>query len=225
MVHIFFQPRLHPSSQGLVNKKVFAISAISDIPRCGRWLLPGRVVVPEPCPERTVHSCDVGELSEPGLAGWVRRALNSASVSWCFFHLLLEISGELLWPLFVVPCPMTSTVRSGRLPLSSPSENLYMSSGHSCKSFYPNSYGGGSEFLDNDGMANCHLSKPDVTFLLEQGKQPWGMRSKEAGTPRPGESGTKQKEACPCERPAAPWVTAALTCLDISLQRALWAPW
>uniref|UniRef100_A0A9L0IK68 KRAB domain-containing protein n=1 Tax=Equus asinus TaxID=9793 RepID=A0A9L0IK68_EQUAS len=45
---------------------------------------------------------------------------------------------------------------------------------------------------------------PDVTFLLEQGKQPWGMRSKEAGTPRPGESGTKQKEACPCERPAAP---------------------
>uniref|UniRef100_A0A3Q2I016 KRAB domain-containing protein n=1 Tax=Equus caballus TaxID=9796 RepID=A0A3Q2I016_HORSE len=36
---------------------------------------------------------------------------------------------------------------------------------------------------------------PDVTFLLEQGKQPWGMRSKEAGTPRPGESGTKQKES------------------------------
>lgn len=63
-----FQPRL-PSPSGLVGKKVFALSAITDIPRCGHRLLPRGVGIPGPRSERTVHSCDVGDLPEPGLAG------------------------------------------------------------------------------------------------------------------------------------------------------------
>ncbi|KAF5929541.1 hypothetical protein HPG69_007296 [Diceros bicornis minor] len=59
--------------------------------------------------------------------------------------------------------------------------------------FYPDSHGGGAEFLDNGCVANCHLflgtsisiSKPNVALLLEQGEQPWGMRSEEAGIPWP----------------------------------------
>lgn len=46
------------SFPGLVGKKVFALSAITDIPRCGHRLSQEEWGFLTP-PERTVHSCDV----------------------------------------------------------------------------------------------------------------------------------------------------------------------
>nr|XP_035952508.1 uncharacterized protein LOC118538564 isoform X3 [Halichoerus grypus] len=44
-----------------------ARTGISDIQRCGHWLLQGRMGITEPCSKRFVHYSDVGELSEFGL--------------------------------------------------------------------------------------------------------------------------------------------------------------
>lgn len=48
---------------------ICVISGLGDIQGCGNRLFPGRMGLAEPCSKEFIQDYDVGELSEPVIAG------------------------------------------------------------------------------------------------------------------------------------------------------------